>query len=452
MSWLEERLGRAERDGATAVQWNELGMALADQRRWPQAEQCFRRAVEGGGDSANYNLGNVLRERYLLSRDRELLGEAVRCFRRAVVAGCLEAHQALGMALVELGEHGEEAREQLGIAVELGDHWAVMGQAQLADSDGDPAEQERLLRGLLDHENPVLADCARAELGIVLRFSGRVEAAEDVLTEGADRGQRHAAYQLALLLEDDLLDPVRAEPAYQRAIELGEQQAVLRLGRLLRRDRRPADALLLLRDAVEGGLVRAHAQLAHVYRDLNRHQEMFAVLDLGMALGDAETFFEAAEIAELDERREDQERILWRALAELPGAGEVAMARVRLADVFLTTGREAKGVELLRAGIAAGESDAANALGNYYSHQVGDTAAAEEVYRLAIASGDHLARYNLAQLFWSAGRLAEAESELLDLVTAGEASAYRDLAELAAEQGRTEDAERYRTRIPRGRR
>ncbi|MGW0523713.1 hypothetical protein [Crossiella sp. NPDC003009] len=452
MSWLDDRLSRAERDGASAVQWNELGMALADQRRWQRAEHCFRRAIDAGGEHAHYNLGNVLRQRYLPARDRTLLEQAVHSYRKAVVAGCLDAHQALGMALVELGEYTEEAREQLGIAARLGERWAVMGQAQLAEADGDPAEQERLLRGLLADDDPVLADCARAELGIVLRFEQRAAEAELLLAEGAESGQRHSAYQYALLLDEDPHAAARAEPAFRRAVELGEQQALLKLGRLLRRNHRSRAAVEVFAAAVAAGLPEAHAQLARAHRDLGERQEMFAALDLGMALGDAETFFEAAEIAELEDRRAEAEQILWRALAELADPGDLAMARVQLADQFIDAGREAEGVELLRAGVAAGESEAVNSLGNYYSEHLGDPASAEAVYRAAVAAGDDLARYNLAHLLWAEGRLAEAESELLGLVTAGEPGAYRDLAELATARGLATEAERYRSLVPRGRR
>ncbi|MGO1054094.1 tetratricopeptide repeat protein [Crossiella sp. CA198] len=452
MSWLDDRLRRAERDGATAMQWNELGMALADQKRWPAAEDCFRRAIAAGGEHAHYNLGNVLRQRYLPGRDRDLLRAAVHSYRKAVVAGCLEAHQALGMALIELGQYTEEAREQLAVAARLGDKWAVMGQAQLAEADGEPGEQERLLRELLTDEDPVLADCARAELGIVLRFDTRAAEAETLLAEGAARGQRHSAYQYALLLDEDWHAADRAEPAFRRAIDLGERQALLKLGRLLRRNHRARDAVAIFTEAATAGLSEAYAQLARAHRDLGERREMFAALDLGMGLGDAETFFEAAEIAELDDRRTEAEQILWRAMAELTHPGDLAMARVQLADQLIDTGREPAGVELLRAGIAAGESEAVNSLGNYYSEHLGDSAAAEEIYRTAIACGDDLARYNLAHLLWADGRLAEAETELLGLVTAGEPGAYRDLAELATARGLAAEAERYRSLIPRGRR
>jgi tetratricopeptide (TPR) repeat protein len=83
-------------------------------------------------------------------------------------------------------------------------------------------------------------------------------------------------------------------------------------------------------------------------------------------------------------------------------------ARADLAALLRVTGRPVEGLEVLRAGVEAGEVVCMLPLGNVLSEQ-GDLAAAEALYRRAVDLGDTYAAWNLAVVLAEQGRHAEAD-------------------------------------------
>ncbi len=179
-------------------QWvGSLGLVFMGQRRFAEAEGCFRRQRVQEPDSADAwnNLGNALRA---LGRAEDALA----CYRRVAELAADDAggHVNLGIALNDLGR-AEEAEVAFRRALEI---------------------------------SPDLA-AARNNLGVALKNQGRLEDAEDTyrlaVDANPDFAEGHANLGGALKLLDRMDE---AEAAFLRALDInpGLAQALNNLGAL----------------------------------------------------------------------------------------------------------------------------------------------------------------------------------------------------------------------------
>ena len=186
----------------------DLGCALSEAGRHREAEQCFRRGARYGDPVSSFNLGNELS-----AQDR--WAEAVGPYEQAIVGGETDACFNLGIALEELGdlagarrayEAATEAGDEKGwvhlawLADEIGDRDAavaamtagagagdLLAPAVLAswrwEATGDLGLEDELRRGAERYS------WARADLGRLLRRSGRIGEAHAVLERGVELGE-----------------------------------------------------------------------------------------------------------------------------------------------------------------------------------------------------------------------------------------------------------------------
>jgi tetratricopeptide (TPR) repeat protein len=282
---LDDRL----RAAATSVDMDkllDLGCALADSDRLPDAEACFRRASDLGSPAAAFNLGNSLAA-------QECWLEAVAAFELALARGENDAWLNLGLVLHELGDLGGEIRayEQaedagdsggpLGLAFALreqGDRETAMAAAQRSASAGnetaaavvacwqwcltqDPS-LEAALRAGADHFR-----AARADLGDLLVATGRVEEARQVFERGMKLGESESMLTLGNLYTDLLGDDDAAEVAYRAGAELGDAHAHHNLAVLLESQDDLEGAERHYRLAIERGDTLAIAALRELLND-----------------------------------------------------------------------------------------------------------------------------------------------------------------------------------------
>nr|WP_246214997.1 tetratricopeptide repeat protein [Modestobacter muralis] len=216
----EQCFRRAARDGDGAALF-ELAWSLAAQERWRDAALAFERAV-AAGESAGW-----LHQGVALEQIGDLAG-AQRAYEEAAAAGDVEGwvHQAWLWRL--LGDGGR-ATEALTAGTRAGSELAA---AVLAcwrwDATRDPA-LEPALRAGADHYPD-----ARADLGALLRQSGRLDEARTVLEHGVQLGESASMLPLGNLLRDDLEDDDAAEQAYRLGIAAGDAFCHNNLGVLLR--------------------------------------------------------------------------------------------------------------------------------------------------------------------------------------------------------------------------
>ena len=248
---LDQRL--AALDGSDDVDaLVDLGCALSEAGRHREAEQCFRRGARNGDPVSSFNLGNELS-----AQDR--WAEAVGPYEQAIVGGETDACFNLGIALEELGdlagarrayEAATEAGDEKGwvhlawLADEIGDRDAavaamtagagagdLLAPAVLAswrwEATGDLGLEDELRRGAERYS------WARADLGRLLRRSGRIGEAHAVLERGVELGEMPCMLPLGNLLSDELEDDDAAERVYRLGIAAGDAFCHNNLGVLL---------------------------------------------------------------------------------------------------------------------------------------------------------------------------------------------------------------------------
>jgi tetratricopeptide (TPR) repeat protein len=193
-------------DGVAAF---NLGTSLAAQERWVEAAEAYELAIARGQSDAWRFLGHVL----------ENLGDlagAMRAFRGARTAGDLRGGLELAFLLRDQGEHDEA----MAVAVQL----AAAGDLKAAGvvacwrwcTTLDPALEDDLRAGA-DHY-----PAARADLGDLLRETGRPAEARAVLERGAKLGEAEAWLPLGNFYADEMGDEEAAEEAYRGGIAAGE--------------------------------------------------------------------------------------------------------------------------------------------------------------------------------------------------------------------------------------
>ena len=279
---LDARLARLLGSGDVDELY-DLGYDLAEAGRPADARRCFEEAAAEGSALASFGLGNALRE-------LGLLGEALEAFRTAVEGGEEDARLDLGLVLLDL-ERWAEALPVLETALANGDRGAqaptgtalwelgdlagalrafraaeaggdLEGALQLAfllHELGDRAEAERVAvraaeagtswpsasspagAGTARSTPPWKGRCGRgptttrprAALADLLRTTGRVAEAREVLEAGAASGEAECWLPLGNLYADEVGDVEAAEAAYRSGIAAGDNHSHHNLARLL---------------------------------------------------------------------------------------------------------------------------------------------------------------------------------------------------------------------------
>lgn len=220
--WLHD----AERCFATAADLGSptaafnLGNTLAKLGRSVEAVTAYESALAGGETDAWLNLGDVL-------QDVGDLAGAMHAYRRAAAAGDSTGSVALAFCLREQGEP-LEAMTVARTAAESGNERA---RAVVACWDWcstlDPSLEPELREGAEHFPS------ARADLGDLLRSTGRVVEAREVLERGTGCGEVECWLPLGNLLSDELGDDEGAEVAYRNGIAAGDTFCHNNLGVLL---------------------------------------------------------------------------------------------------------------------------------------------------------------------------------------------------------------------------
>ena len=290
---------------------NNLGVALRDLGRHPEAEASYREALrlQAHYPEAHNNLGDALRA---LGR----LGEAEASFREALRLrpDYPEAHNNLGLALRALGRLAEaEASFRAALRLRPGYPEAHFNLGNALYRLDRPSEAELSYREALRLRPNYLE--AHNNLGLTLRALGRSVEAEasfrDALLLKPDYPEAHFNLGNVLYGSDR---PTEAELSYRAALRLRPNypEALINLSNVLRDLDRPEEALTSCRE-----VVRLQPDLAEAHSNL------------GVALGDLGYPLEA----------EASYREALRLQPGMPGAHN------NLAHVLLSTGRFEEGWE-----------------------------------------------------------------------------------------------------------
>ncbi|WP_436535551.1 tetratricopeptide repeat protein [Actinoplanes sp. HUAS TT8] len=263
-----------------------IGCDLADYGDATGAELCFRKAADLGDAVAAFNLGNTL-------AGQKRLHEAVDAYELAVDRGETDAWLSLGMVLDDLGDlagamraykQAERAGDSGGTVSlafslrEQGERSAAFAAMERAEAAGnrlaaavlacwrwdqslDPALEPALRAGA------ELYPSARADLGILLVSTGRVDEGRLVFLRGLELGETESMVPLGNLYADVLGDDDAAEAAYRAGAELGDTHAHHNLAVLLESHGDLAGAEWHFRQAAEGGDALAEAALRDLLED-----------------------------------------------------------------------------------------------------------------------------------------------------------------------------------------
>jgi tetratricopeptide (TPR) repeat protein len=216
---LDERLRRL-RSSDDAGALIDLGCALADVGRHADAEWCFRRATGLGEETDAFDLGHALAAR------RRWDGASA-AYEVALAGGDASAWRSLGAVLEQHGEL-DAALDAYRGAAESGDpEAAAIVACRQWCTTLDPGLEDALRAGA-DH-----LPAARADLGDLLRSTGRSAEARWVLERGAKLGEAVCWLPLGNLYADDLGDVEAAEEAYRAGIAAGDTYCHHNLGVLL---------------------------------------------------------------------------------------------------------------------------------------------------------------------------------------------------------------------------
>lgn len=415
-----ERLFRAmwedgEESGRT------LGVILAQQQRYAEAEPLLRSAVADGDILAPgayglllTQLGRIDEAEPMLRWEAEngltdkgnvalLLGdvlgrqgrasEAAEQYRTAAAAGSPYAPLALGSCL--LGQDKcDEAEPWLRKAAEAGDRYAAPRLAITLIRLGRPDEAEEWLRASLDMGVTVhFIDVSHA-----LTERGRPEAAEKWLRAAAySRADAAIALAMRLLGEGRFQE---AEPWARKVAAHGDAEGLATLGAVLCGQLRLCEAEPLLRRAAEASNTKG-TMFLNFLRDeaeptlrlLAEKQEVWAA-ELGLFLMSQQQFEEA-------------EPWLRRAAEANAFSTDGSLASL-LGQVLHHLGRSDEAVAWLRTAVDRGHMEAARHLGSLLLQQ--GHVEAERWLRLAAEDGDMEAAHELGyHCFMADDRLEEAE-------------------------------------------
>jgi tetratricopeptide (TPR) repeat protein len=216
---LDARLWRlrASDDAGALI---DLGCDLAAAGRNNDAEWCFRRATGLSNEAGAFETGNQL------AAQRRWDGASA-AYEIALAGGDPVAWRALGAALESQGDVTGALDAYRGAAQAGDPQAAAIVACRLWCTTLDPALEEDL-RAAAD-----LLPAARADLGDLLRSTGRSAEARRVLERGAKLGEAVCWLPLGNLYADDLADVEAAEEAYRAGITAGDTYCHHNLGVLL---------------------------------------------------------------------------------------------------------------------------------------------------------------------------------------------------------------------------
>lgn len=218
--------------------------------------------------------------------------------------------------------------------------------------------------------------------------------------------------------------PEEAVRAYQKAIAAGENDAWLNLGFCLEDLGDLAGAMNACRHADQVGDKNGALALAYMLREQGEGDEAERMAQRGASLGNLQAVGTAACWAYDRTHDPALEHDLRR------GAEHYRSARTDLAEILRETGRvEEARLELTR-GAKLGEQDSWLPLGNLLSDDLGDLDAAEDAYRAGIAAGDRNCHNNLGNLLLERDDIAGAEEQFRQGAQFGDQLAARALKDL----------------------
>jgi tetratricopeptide (TPR) repeat protein len=198
----------------------DLGCDLVAVGRHEDAEWCFQQATGLGDAAGAFDLGQALAAR------RRWDG-ASSAYEVALANGDSDAWRTLGAVLEEQGEL-DAALDAYREAAASGDpEAAAVVACRLWCTTLDPALEDDLRAGA-EH-----LPAARADLGDLLRSTGRSAEARWVLERGAKLGEGVCWLPLGNLYADELDDVESAEEAYRAGIAAGDPYCHHNLGVLL---------------------------------------------------------------------------------------------------------------------------------------------------------------------------------------------------------------------------
>jgi tetratricopeptide (TPR) repeat protein len=264
-----------QRDPALLGALQDLGLAYAKLKRWPDAVETFRELARRDADAvdAAYLYALAL---FNVGRVEESEREVRRALR--INAGAVEAHTLLGVILASRGNAASEASESLSQAIALNpksfDAHFYLGRVLYATKDYANAVKE--LRAAVDL-NPRHAE-ARFFLGTALESAGESEAAMTEYQELVNLDAQSAIGQMglgALLVKQGKTE--EAISVLKRATSLDPKsfEAHWALGRAFALAERFPEAVEVLKTATTLAPYRAdaHYQLGLALRRLGRAEE-----------------------------------------------------------------------------------------------------------------------------------------------------------------------------------
>ncbi|WP_328678025.1 tetratricopeptide repeat protein [Streptomyces sp. NBC_00343] len=415
-----ERLFRAMRENGEE-NGRTLGVILAQQNRYAEAEPLLRSAVEEGDFIAPgayglllTQLGRIEEAEPLLRWEAEngladkgnvalLLGdvlsrqgrtsEAEEQYRIAAAKSSSYAPLALGSCLLAR-DRCDEAEPWLRKAAEAGNQGGASRLAIALIRLGRSAEAEEWLQVALD----VGVTLNFVDVGHTLDEQGHPELAEKWLRVAAYAGA-DAAIALAMLLVGQGRFQ-EAEPWARKAAASGDVEAVATLGAVLTGQLRLREAEPLLRRAAEANNAKGTMFLSFLWDEAEPTLRLLAeqsdewAVELGLFLVSQHQFEEA-------------EPWLRRAAKAEVSSGDRTLAGI-LGEVLQCLGRVDEAASWLRAAADRGSMKAAHRLGSMLLQQGQDEA--EHWLRRAAEAGDMEAAYELGfHCFLAADRLDEAE-------------------------------------------
>lgn len=274
--------------------------------------------------------------------------------------------------------------------------------------------------------------------GIELAEAGRQEEARRLLARAAARGSAEAAANLGQLMENSG-DYLAAVEAYSDAIQLGDVASHVRLGNLLSEVLgRVEEAAAQYQRAAEVGDTDGLINLGVLREQMGRGEEAAPLYEAAIAAGDLKAHWLLGDL--LAERGELAEAVQhFRAAVQ---AGEPRALR-DLARALVKLGHPVEAEHFFRRALKERVNDVAIPFGNLLSEQAGRASEAEELYRLAIDTGDRFAHNNLALLLERVGRSREAEREFQAGADAGDVLAVRNYGLFLLAAGEVDEAWHY---------
>ena len=255
----------------------------------------------------------------------------------------------------------------------------------------------------------------------------------------SDAGRHHDAefcFRRALALGEDWVSfnvgnelkaqgrLVEAVFAYEAAIAAGEDDAWLNLGQCLEDLGDLVGAMNAYRHADKVGDKNGALALAYMLREQGEDDEAERLAQRGASLGNLQAVGAAACWAYDRTNDPALEHDLRR------GAEHYPSARADLAEILRETGRVELAREELTRGAKLSEGESWLPLGNLLSEDLGDLDATEDAYRAGIAAGDRNCHNNLGNLLLERDDLVGAEDQFRQGALLGDQLAVRALRDL----------------------